>query len=79
MKIKLLCGALLFCAVATYAADSCTVWLWVKDGLYWRKCVNDQGIGYCQEADDNKGTNARDVPCSNNKRMLTGTQAMPWR
>ena len=46
------------------AADSCSVWMWQKDGLYWRQCVRDNGTRYCQEADDAKGTNVRTVPCT---------------
>jgi hypothetical protein len=46
------------------AVDSCSDWLWQKDGLYWRQCVRDNGTRYCQEADDAKGTNVRTVPCT---------------
>lgn len=46
------------------AADSCSDWLWQKDGLYWRQCVRDNGTRYCQEADDAKGRNVRTVPCA---------------
>jgi hypothetical protein len=46
------------------AAYSCSVWMWQKNGLYWRECVRDDGTRYCQEADDEKGTNARTVPCT---------------
>ena len=45
------------------AVDSCSDWLWQKDGLYWRQCVRDNGTRYCQEADDANGKNARDVIC----------------
>jgi hypothetical protein len=37
-------------ALTAYAADSCAVWLWPKAGLYWRKCVDNKGSAYCQEA-----------------------------
>jgi hypothetical protein len=62
-SVKLLCGALLFVTITAFAADSCTVWMWQKAGLYWRKCVDSKGVSYCQEADDANGKNARTVVC----------------
>jgi hypothetical protein len=59
----LLLGMMLIAGVGL-AADSCSDWLWQKDGLYWRQCVRDNGTRYCQEADDAKGTNVRTVPCT---------------
>lgn len=50
--------------MAAIAPDSCSVWFWEKDGLYWRECVRDNGTQYCQEADDAKGTNVRTVSCT---------------
>jgi hypothetical protein len=63
MKAKLLCVMLLLGTVTAVADDSCSVWLWQKDGLYWRQCVDSKGHSYCQEADDAKGKNARTVLC----------------
>lgn len=56
--------AMMLVASMGIAADSCSVWMWQKDGLYWRQCVRDNGTRYCQEADDAKGTNVRTVPCT---------------
>ncbi len=50
--------------IAAIAPDSCTEWMWQRDGLYWRQCVKDDGSRYCQEADDAKGTNVRKVSCT---------------
>jgi hypothetical protein len=55
--------AMMLIASMGIALDSCSVWMWQKDGLYWRQCVRDNGTRYCQEADDANGKNARDVIC----------------
>jgi hypothetical protein len=55
---------MMFVASMGIAVDSCSVWMWQKEGLYWRQCVRDNGTRYCQEADDAKGTNVRTVPCN---------------
>lgn len=63
MKVKLLCVILLLATLSTFADDSCTKWMWQRAGLYWRECVDAKGNTYCQEADDEKGKNARTVVC----------------
>jgi hypothetical protein len=55
---------MMFVASMGIAVGSCSVWMWQKEGLYWRQCVRDNGTRYCQEADDAKGTNVRTVPCN---------------
>ena len=55
---------MMFVASVGIAVDSCSTWMWQKEGLYWRQCVRDDGTRYCQEADDAKGTNVRTVPCT---------------
>jgi hypothetical protein len=50
--------------VAAIAPDSCSKWLWQKEGLYWRLCVRDDGTQYCQEADNEQAKNIRTVPCN---------------
>lgn len=56
--------AMMLVATMGIAADSCSVWMLQKSGMYWRQCVRDDGTRYCQEADDAKGTNVRTVPCT---------------
>ncbi len=61
--MPLLLAVMLMASMGT-AEDSCSTWMWQKEGLYWRQCVRDNGTRYCQEADDAKGTNVRTVPCT---------------
>jgi len=62
-RFTLVLLGMMFVASMAMAVDSCTDWMWQKEGLYWRQCVRDNGTRYCQEADDAKGTNVRTVPC----------------
>jgi hypothetical protein len=46
---------------AAYA--DCDLWSKQDSGKYQRVCTDDNGNMYCEEADDNKGTNKHKVTC----------------
>ena len=64
-KTMVMCAVLVAAAGGTMAVAyaDCDLWSKQDNGKYQRVCTDDNGNMYCEEADDNKGTNKHKVKC----------------